>query len=241
MKRTPLVMVLSIVTSFAAAACTATAPDGTDTRRAPLDGYETPPADPGGGAPSNGGGDDNGGGGGNGGGSADHGGDNGGGGGGGGTAGGGAAAALDLSADLDVCGHVDAFTAAAGGACGALSIAGCDVPIGGATSLVGEALLHVGGAACVHAHVDASGAIDHGSVSTNLLGAAHAKVCGTVHAYVAASAAAGGHVQVGAPKLRLAAGAQVSGSAALAIGASVCVEGSLNLAGELTACVVSAH
>ena len=87
----------------------------------------------------------------------------------------------------------------------------------------------------------ASGAIDHGNVSTNLLGSAHAKVCGTVHAYVAASGSAGGHVQVGAPKLRLAAGARVSGSASLAVGASVCVEGSSNLAGELTSCVVSAH
>jgi hypothetical protein len=148
---------------------------------------------------------------------------------------------IDLSADIDVCGVVSAFTAAGATSGGSLTIAGKTLNIASGVSLVGEALLLAGANVCVHAHVDASGALCAPSaVSLNLTGSARVHVCGTVQAYAAASATACGELSIGACGFRVAAGAAISGEARLSVGASVCIDAKLTSAGELTVCTVSA-
>jgi hypothetical protein len=159
---------------------------------------------------------------------------------GGSSSGGSSSGSLDLSADIDVCGVVSAFSAAGIANGGSLTIGGKTLNIASGVSLVGQALLLAGANVCVHAHVDANGALcAPSSVSLNLTGSARVHVCGSVHAYAAASATACGELSIGACGFRLAAGSSISGEAKLSVGASVCVDAQLTSAGELTACTVS--
>lgn len=165
----------------------------------------------------------------------------GGGGGGGGTSSGGGASA-DLSADVHICGKLDAFTAAGANA-GACVIAGNTIPIKAGTQLSGQLLATVGANVCLDAHLGVDGTCDGGSLSLDLdLSAkARVKVCGSVSAYAAASASAKGWVAVGGCGFDIAAGANVDAKAALAVNASVCIDASLDVNGDIAACVVTAH
>jgi hypothetical protein len=155
----------------------------------------------------------------------------------------GGSAGVDLSADLDLCGAVEAFTSAATSAsAGTCTVAGNTLSIASGVSLAGEALACVGANVCVHATIDASGNVCAPSnVSLDLLGSARVHVCGHVRAYAAASASAAGHVAIGGPDFRIAAGGHLTGSAMLSLNASVCVDASLDASGSIKAGTVSAH
>jgi hypothetical protein len=160
--------------------------------------------------------------------------------GGGGSSSGGTVEA-DLHAVIDVCGVVSAFAAATAEKTGTVTIAGKQLGIASGTSLVGQALLSIGANVCIHAELDASGALRApSSVSLDLLGSARVHICGTVRAYVAACATDVGSLRLGGCGLTIATGALVSGEALLKVGASVCVDAKLTAEGQLTACSVGA-
>ena len=159
----------------------------------------------------------------------------------GGTGSGGAD--IDLSATLDICGALQAFTSAAAGAgVGTCTVAGNTLSIASGTQLVGEALVLVGANVCLHATIDVTGNVSAPSTaSLALLGSAKVHVCGHVRGYAAASANVAGHVGIGGPDFRIAAGAQLTGAALLVANASVCIDASLDASGALAVGTVSAH
>lgn len=168
--------------------------------------------------------------------------------GGGGSSGGGSSgsgsggADLDLSANLHICGKLDAFTAAGANA-GSCVIAGNPLPIKAGAQLTGQVLATVGADVCLDAKLDVDGNISDGNISRDLgvSGNARVKVCGHVTAYAAASVTAKGKVAIGGCGLDIAAGAKIDAKAALAVDASVCIDASLDANGDIAACVVTSH
>lgn len=157
------------------------------------------------------------------------------------TSGGGSAA----SAELHLCGKLEAFTAA-GAQAGAVVIGGKALPIAAGTTVSGELLATVGANVCLDAKLDDAGNVRaSASLSLDLAASlqtnARAKACGTVTAYVAASASAKGNVALGACGIDIAANASVTAEAELVVGASVCVDASLDRDGAIVTATVSAH
>jgi hypothetical protein len=160
----------------------------------------------------------------------------------GGGGGGGGGLDLDLGGTVDLCGKVDAFAAAGAAHDGSLTIGGTNLSLAKGTSLVGHTLLLVGANVCLHATVDVDGKVIAPShVTLNLGLAASARVCGEVHAFVAATATSSGNLQVCAPALRIKAGQHLDGEAMLALGARVCVDARLDASGQIVGGTVKAH
>ena len=162
--------------------------------------------------------------------------------GGGGTSGGGVGAS-DLSADVHLCGKLDAF-AAAGAQAGACTISGITLPIAAGITITGQLLATVGANVCLDAKLDTAGKVQASSalsLDLVLLAGARTKTCGKVSAYAASSASTRGEVAIGGASFDIAAGASVAASAKLVVGASVCVDASLDRAVAIVAATVSAN
>lgn len=169
---------------------------------------------------------------------------------GGGPSGGGSASpstSSSLTADLRLCGKLEAFTAA-GAQAGACTIGGKTLPIAAGTSVSGQVLAVVGADVCLDAKIDSNGSVRaSASLSLDLAldldldARARAKACGKVTAYAAASTTTKGDVAIGGASFDIAAGATVTGSAKLVVGASVCVDARLDRSGAVVAATVSTN
>ncbi|RYE84045.1 MAG: hypothetical protein EOO75_18600, partial [Myxococcales bacterium] len=141
----------------------------------------------------------------------------------------------NAAAQVGLCGVVDAYVAATNTAAGLLRIGQNELPILVGTTIANDDLLKVGLDACVNASVSANGQIGH---PTHVVAqaVAHAKVCGTVDAYVAATSSTEGVINLnGTSLLTIRAETVIDGAATLAVGASVCCDLSLDAIGKVVA------
>lgn len=134
---------------------------------------------------------------------------------------------------LNVCGNVDAYTAATANTAGSITINGTTFPIAAGTTINGNNLITVGADLCFNLTVNASGQVIPPSTVIVDVSAA-VTICGTVTAYTAATATTPGSITIGGVTLPIAAGATISGQGNITVGASLQLTAQLNVAGQIT-------
>lgn len=134
---------------------------------------------------------------------------------------------------LTLCGKVNAFAAASANARGSVTIAGYEMSLGSAVSLLNEIALRLDANVCAALTLDALGDATSGSVATDFRATARVHVCGVVHGYTAATATKTGSLWIGYPQFVIAKGATLANAAALVIDAYACVDANLDVDGAI--------
>jgi hypothetical protein len=136
------------------------------------------------------------------------------------------------TANVSICGKVDAFQAATAGAPGSITINGQTFSIATNTTLAGQNAIVVGGQYCLDGQLNGSGQIQNGQISAQLKANASVKICGTVTAYTAATGTSAGSITVGGQTFTIAQGATLTGPN-IVLGSNYCITFDTNVAGEV--------
>ena len=140
----------------------------------------------------------------------------------------GAAITANAHVHVHVCGDITAYVAATATSTGLLKVGSQTFTLGLGTTL--PASVHAGANLCLDLTLDGFGRVSGGSVSANVSSAL--SVCGTVTAYVAATATSTGSITVAGHSLVIAIGASLPAS--VHVGANLCLDLTLNGFGQVS-------
>lgn len=149
------------------------------------------------------------------------------------------AAAQTVGTTLNVCGVLNAYSAATASTLGSIAIGGTTYPIATGTTLTGANYLITGTSICLVGTLNAAGALSSGGITAGA--SAKISVCGVISAYVPASATSIGSITIGGTVYPIAAGATFTGTNLLTVGTNACLSGAVNAAGQISGGTVTAN
>jgi hypothetical protein len=142
----------------------------------------------------------------------------------------GGSVSANAAATLGVCGTVTAYVAATATSTGSITIASHSLVIAIGAAL--PASVHVGANLCLDLTLNGFGQVSRGTAVVNVTSTL--KVCGTISAYVAATATSTGSITVAGHALVIAIGTTMPAS--VRVGADMCLTLTLNAFGQVSSC-----
>jgi len=139
---------------------------------------------------------------------------------------------VDTTTTLSICGMVSAFTAATTTGGGSLTIAGRTFAIAAGTQITNGDLIQAGADLCLHATLNGAGQIIVPSSVTLHVGT-QVTICGTVNAFMAATASSPGSITIDGRTLRIAAGTTITNSDAIRVGLTICLDATIDVHGDI--------